>query len=170
MQKKTSKINMILIKKVLQKGAKSAPLQRGISPMSAPWTPQGTEHVSRRPRETKISKKVTAKLQKWFSQGRRGHSGSISGFRICLHTVLFSNRTMLFWVGQKAYHTFFFRLKRASPVGFIPNWIIWNEFAPTMRFSAGSIENFSSKPKTITENRSKRQTQIRQSLRQGKKS
>jgi hypothetical protein len=29
-----------------------------------PWTPQGTKHVERRPRDTKISKKVTPKVQK----------------------------------------------------------------------------------------------------------
>ena len=29
-----------------------------------PWTPQGTKHVERRPRDTKISKNMASKVQK----------------------------------------------------------------------------------------------------------
>ena len=66
--KKNTKNNMIFIKKVLKNGAKRPPLERIISPMPPPWTPQGTKHVERRPRDTKISEKVTSKLQKFMKK------------------------------------------------------------------------------------------------------
>ena len=46
-----------------QNGAKSGPLEGIISTTSAPWTPLGTKHVQRRPKDTTISEKLTSKLQ-----------------------------------------------------------------------------------------------------------
>ena len=66
--KKSIKKHMIFIKKVLQNGAKSGPMDRCTKSLLPPWTSQGTKHVYRRPRDTKISKKVTKKLQKFMKK------------------------------------------------------------------------------------------------------
>ena len=45
------------------KWRQNGPLERTLSTRSAPWTPRGTKRVQRRPKDTKITEKVTSKTQ-----------------------------------------------------------------------------------------------------------
>ena len=75
-----------MIPKWNQKG----PLERTISTRSAPWTPPGTKRVQRRPKDTKITEKVTSKLQKPMTKRntceKNTHIGSFSSNNKKHHT------------------------------------------------------------------------------------
>ena len=55
---------MIFNKKGSQNGAKKRPMVWCNDRVLAPWTPQGTKHVQRHPRDTENMKKVTNRPQK----------------------------------------------------------------------------------------------------------
>ena len=61
----------VLLQKQLQNEAKRPLLERTISTRSAPWTPLGTKHVQRRPKDTKITETVTSKLQQTMKQQKQ---------------------------------------------------------------------------------------------------